>query len=610
MASRGHRNKGGRTTPKGTRPANWQKGARSAIEMEPEEPDLFSDVRRQLASRRPLDFLAEVSGILAVVDPRSRNPFERASAKDDSHVTLDELIRTFADVECTETTALLAGIGELAPDEMLRAKGRSAVAARRHRIPGWLADLGRSEAYRCMEMVHVLGDGDDVIVGLRLPDRSELTIVVYIDHNLGGLVKDAFVLAERIDAVVATMKKRNPDFADTEWRDLDPADARSRITDAVHLAAITFPPLESDTWPACRPLVEWTCRLLPEGGSGYSRPEWDENALAALTESFFDSPFAEGLDSADRRSLFESILWFGTDYGPGDPLRWSPVAVEIILTDWIPRKIVAPSEFLEAAPALLRALIRYSHHERGIRAGLTEETLEAVDMFEAEYLEAIHSDRPQGPAALLAAMDAFNARGSRNDDFDDDDFDDEIAGFDYRRAWRHSLVATLGSEAALGALDDAALPDEALRYDGIPNDIVSRVEEVAALVDRCCDELLDIEYRTACRRLLARIASGDPDIFRRKSRSDITAVTICWIIGRTNNLFTPPRAVLTAKALFEHFGLTKPKVSTRALTLSLGAGIDIAHDFNLAGGYLVGVPEMLVSSRRRHLIKLRDVDWS
>ena len=88
MASRGHRNKRGRTTPKGTRPASSKGGARSTIHVEPEEPDLFIDVRRQLASRHPLDFLAEVSGLLAVVDPRPRSPFERTSAKSKSLLTL------------------------------------------------------------------------------------------------------------------------------------------------------------------------------------------------------------------------------------------------------------------------------------------------------------------------------------------------------------------------------------------------------------------------------------------------------------------------------------------------------------------------------------------
>src|SRR3954451_9560177 len=198
------------------------------------------------------------------------------------------------------------------------------------------------------------------------------------------------------------------DDPDTTLTALQPADARARITGAVELAAITFPPLETDTWPACRPLVEWAVGLLPPGGTGYVQPEWTEDDKQALTERFFASPFGAGLDDADRRGLLDSLLWFGTDYGPGDPLRWSPVAAEILLADWIPRKIVADVRYLAQAPELLRAFIRFSHAERGIRPGLTAETLAAVDELEPHYQATIRTPRPQAPAALLAAFGAFD----------------------------------------------------------------------------------------------------------------------------------------------------------------------------------------------------------
>ena len=102
-----------------------------------------------------------------------------------------------------------------------------------------------------------------------------------------------------------------------------------------------FPPLETETWPASRPLTEWLVRLLPEGGTGYVRPKWSEAGKNKLAKRFFGSEFGKPLDDDDHRDLLDQFLWFGTDYGPGDPLRWSPVAVEILLADWIPRKIVA-----------------------------------------------------------------------------------------------------------------------------------------------------------------------------------------------------------------------------------------------------------------------------
>ena len=77
--------------------------------------------------------------------------------------------------------------------------------------------------------------------------------------------------------------------------------------------------------------------------------------------------------------------------------------MEILLADWIPRKIVADPAYLSKAPELLRSFIRYCH-DRWIRTALTDETLAAVDQWEPEYQRLIRSSRPQGAAAIAAAV--------------------------------------------------------------------------------------------------------------------------------------------------------------------------------------------------------------
>ncbi len=349
--------------------------------------------------------LALVSSLLAALDPRCRSPFD--TAPEPGVPSHNELIQTFLEVDLPETSALLAVIAELVGDDMLRRRIRREITSRAHTLPRWLVDLSRAEPVeRVVEVVHVLGDGDDIVLGVRLPGGQELSIVVYIDHNLGTVVKDGFVVPEPLPALVEVICKADPG-PDTTANDVDPADAKARITEAIETGAITFPPLETDSWPGCRPLVEWAVRMLPAGGTGYRRPDWDDDALQALADRFLASPFGTGLDDPDHRGLLESLLWFGTGYGPGDPLRWSPVAVEILLADWIPRKLVADAPYLAKAPALLRAFIRFCHDERGIRPALTAETIDAVDEFESHYQQTIRSPRPQGPAALLAAMGAL-----------------------------------------------------------------------------------------------------------------------------------------------------------------------------------------------------------
>ena len=202
----------------------------------------------------------------------------------------------FLDVDQLETTAMLAVIAELAgDDDVLAARIRRGLAERSDRLPDWLARLGEAEVYAAQEMVHVLGDGDNVHLAVRFAGGAELTAVVYIDHNVGTLVKDAFVVPQSMAELEALMRTKVDD-PDTAWRALDLADARVRITEAIERAAMTVPPFESDTWPACRPIVEWLARRMPAGGVGYQRPVWSERDQQQLADG--SSPRRSG-----RRSM-------------------------------------------------------------------------------------------------------------------------------------------------------------------------------------------------------------------------------------------------------------------------------------------------------------------
>jgi hypothetical protein len=462
----------------GSRPKRRNKARRDAPQHDT-EPDLLYDIALALAADHPIELLAQVSSLLTALDPRIRGPLEREPGPEVP--TLATLLPTFLHVVQVETSALLAAIAGLSTDEVLRLRVRRELADRDHVLPRWLQELADSTpAERVVEVVHVLGDGDNILVGTRLPGGDEITAVVYIDHNAGRVVKDGFVVPLPVDELVVQMLTVADD-PDTEARDMAPADARVRITEGIEHGALTYPPYESDSWPASRPLIEWMTAMLPAGGVGYPHIEWDDGSRTELAERFLASPEGAGCDPR----LLDDLLWFGTDYGQGDPLSWSPSRVEILLLDWIPRKIVAAAELLAGGPDLLRAFIRFSHRERGIRAALTAETVGAVDEFEREYQQLVRSPRPQGPMALLSAM------GLRVGDPED-----ELTQL--YESVLDGLARAVGGEEALAALDDAALPaEEEFAWDGIAPDVRDRVAEVLGLVDGCCDALLDAEYRTA-----------------------------------------------------------------------------------------------------------------
>jgi hypothetical protein len=558
-------------------------------------PDLLADARQQLASGEPLEFLGYVSTLLAALDPRGRNPFERGGTDSPDHVTLPDILESFAEAVLPETTALLAALAELSPDELSRARARRALATRAHPLPDWLARLGEASVYRAMETTHVLGDGDSLLLGARLLGH-ELTAIIYIDHNLGTVVKDAFPAPSPIDEVAEELRQAMDD-PDVRHGDISLADARARVSEAVEKGAITFPPFETDTWPASRPLTEWLLRLMPEGGTGYVRPTWTKAAKKKLANRFFASEFGRPLDDADHRDLLDEFVWFGTDYGPGDPMRWSPVAVEILLDDWIPRKIVGDPDYLSRAPALLRAFIRFCHAERKIRPTLTDETLAAVDEYEPEYQRVIRSPRPQGPMALLAAMGVLGDEVP----WPDEPWAEEP--FQVEQYLMDALAEEVGGPEALDSLDDTPLPDEAFCWDGVPAEVSDRVGQVLAACDRCCENLLGAEYRTAGRRLLARAVPGLSGMLQATGKPEVIAAAVCWVIGKGNQRFGQQPGELRVKELMSYFGLGQSTVSGRGYQVMHAAGIQPASAYPAVR---LGSPDLLVSARRRQITELRD----
>lgn len=148
-------------------------------------------------------------------------------------------------------------------------------------------------------------------------------------------------------------------------------------------------------------------------------------------------------------------------------------------------------------------------------------------------------------------------------------------------------------------LDTQPLPDEEFDWSDIPEDIAATVSAVLDAADRCCAELLNVEYRTVCRRVLARVARRAPEAFRRRASTVTAAAAVVWIAGKGNGLFDFGSPVRSSH-IVEHFGI-KSSPSQRGGTFLRAAGFP-------GNGYHVqyGSPEYLVSSQRESLIAARD----
>ncbi|MFH1329210.1 MAG: DUF6398 domain-containing protein [Actinomycetota bacterium] len=498
------------------------------------------------------------------------------------------MIDSFVNVDLPETTALLTAMDLLLEGKSGSGSIRRELRRRTHRLPAWLTSLKPMRVTRVTTTTHPFHDGEDVFVEVLTDGGHSLTVAVYIDHNLGTLIKDAFIIPDDIDAVRAILLSHTDD-PDVVMTPLDPADARARIEAAADAASRTFPPFESDTWPLCRPLVELVTRLLPGGGEGYRFTEWSDAARGDLEQRFLASPHAANLD-ADQRDLVDPLLWFGCDYGIGEPLNWSPTRAEIFLLDWVPRKLLVGSRVLRKIPALLRAFVAFGHEQVGLRGDLTAETLSAIDRLGPAYRAAITGPRSTGPLGLLERAGIIDIEGAEHPEWDP----------------LEHLVRKVGGRDALDALHDRPLPDEALRWKGVPEDVHPTVTEVLGRCDAFCDRWLDVEHRTAVRRLLSKVAAADPGIFRDSGRVDTAAAALCWIIGKANGVFDQrwgSHGSMLVKDLMEWFGLTGSP-SNRAARMLRAAGVE---DRWFAIWNALGDPDLLVSPQRALILRQREL---
>ncbi|MBJ7339240.1 hypothetical protein [Mycolicibacterium sp.] len=357
---------------------------RAAGQDAPEEVPLVDEVREALAGGDPMDLLGLVSMVIVATAPQPELP---RAPETEEILGLDELVDAFIDVRVAETTALLAVLGELVmDDDVLRDRCRREVETRTDDLPPWLAALAQTTVHEAVRMTHVLGDGDEVLLGVRLADGGEMTCAIHIDHLEMSEVKDAFFVPNSLDAVVDIARASNTD-PDTSFVDLDLSEARARLEAALEQHLAMFPPADSDTWPACRPLVQWLTRLMPDDFTG-DVAQRHSTHTEALVDRFFASVAGMAFDDVHHRALLDVCI----DEGTGDALRWSAMRLRQLLGDVVADPGAIPVDPQLNVPELLRAFVPFAHAESGIRQELTAEALAAIDESADGYRELVLED--------------------------------------------------------------------------------------------------------------------------------------------------------------------------------------------------------------------------
>lgn len=409
MSGKG-RKKGGRVTPKGGVRAvapDWlSSDERASLDA------IFSQLLRGMRRDLPADadpLVAELwaSHAWSVFTGQEPNGFDAEA------VLGGGFIHYAARQHSAEARRALRALAAVAPAPY---GARAAVAA--DRLGGvadakWAAALARGvtpgEAWLGFDPID--DDGVSVMVGFD-GGSGPHTVGVYIDHNLGGLVKDAFVVPAPISRVLYNLTDR---AEGVELCPIDLAEARARWEEAFAQTDVTWDPPIGDDVPELRALIEARCRVLPRGGAVPEPDRLDDDQLEAVVEEFLagnemvELVGSGRLDEDGAALLASNIATYGSEYVGGTALRFSPVMVELFCCDWAPRKIGADEATFEVLPDVLRAWIRFAGRRRGIPQLAIEAAVDAIAEYEDEMLEAAADPASWGPAKSI--IHAMLARG-------------------------------------------------------------------------------------------------------------------------------------------------------------------------------------------------------
>ncbi|WP_019972505.1 hypothetical protein [Mycobacterium sp. 141] len=289
-------------------------------------------------------------------------------------------------------------IAELLDDDpAAQLRCREELAGRDEHLPRWIAALPQVDVDRAVRRSDVLGDADEIVLGMRIDGQHELTIAVWIDHTMLSGIADAGVMPNPIDKAIVRVAELS---TDADVVEMSLADARAWLEDA-----LTKPTFAQETagWPLYRALVGWLARRLPEGGEHrWQAMDWPE--IEELCDRFFATDSATPFTDSGHRELLLELL-----DDERDPLRWSATRVEQAVGT-VHHYYSIPLEVALDAPDLLRAFIPFAHAQSGIRDELTSRALAVIDTLRSSYKREVLKEAEYWVTSMPASDDTRRTR--------------------------------------------------------------------------------------------------------------------------------------------------------------------------------------------------------
>jgi hypothetical protein len=335
---------------------------------------MLRHARELLAVRSPLDAELIVSEILGAWWGR------RLDGSDVEEVVGEALVDHAARAGTPAALALLTGMAYLGTTRQAAMSERAALDLMDRGVarPGWADRVGMVAVEECHTSRDVYGDQDSIVCTFTYGGEERHALIVLVDHNFGGMVRDAWV-SSQVDKLFDHCRREARDNPLMRFDRLEPSRARALLETALRVTDDLRDPPVNKTFGSHHAFVQARVRALPPGGRRPAPPAYGRDRRATLAAQFLASDEAEELsDRSAAGHCVDRIIDYGCTHDFGRPLRVSPIKCERFLLEWLPRKVLLWPAEQEAMPHVLAAWVRWASRHTGLPEEGVRATLDAV----------------------------------------------------------------------------------------------------------------------------------------------------------------------------------------------------------------------------------------
>jgi hypothetical protein len=380
---------------------------------------LFDGVLRSarsqlLRAESPLAAEVWASGLMAVWDSLPANPGDDATTS-----FAEALVRHAAELGTQEAMAVLAAVTAVAPSRVATRARTAAAMLEQDGVtaPAWAAVAGKALPTEAWIGSDVYGDQEIVIIGFAyatLPGDPGHSICVLVDHTEGGVAKDAYPAAPLAQTLA---RWREAEGDGISLRPASLAEVAARLADALLATDFADQPSRTDgrTLAEMRALLSSRLAALPPAANT-GVEELDAEGRDWLVAEFLGAPEAADLLSEPATvTVCHSLIAYRSDYGDGDPLRWSPTLAGLCLLDHFPVKVSLDAPDIALVPDVLAAWVTFAARRKNLPEPALARIIEVIDSCRSDF-PLVMSDIDRYSPAKRAAMDLIQRGVDLTDD--------------------------------------------------------------------------------------------------------------------------------------------------------------------------------------------------